>query len=164
MTHTFGILHYHQIPDFIFFSKPKMLSSSNMIRTSILRPARLATPNTALVARLAAATIQTSRRSFSSTQKTPCTGCVSSGCQACACHSSKSRGSTSNIATNFNTRKGAAYATTTSSIPTEQWAQVLEKTGGGKPLLPRSLNKAYQLFQLFSIKRSQFLHQHQTKS
>ncbi|VTO84136.1 unnamed protein product [Fusarium graminearum] len=107
-----------------------MLSSSNMIRTSILRPARLATPNTALVARLAAATIQTSRRSFSSTQKTPCTGCVSSGCQACACHSSKSRGSTSNIATNFNTRKGAAYATTTSSIPTEQWAQVLEKTGG----------------------------------
>ncbi|XEU99575.1 hypothetical protein FSHL1_004862 [Fusarium sambucinum] len=104
-----------------------------MMRTSILRPVRLVTQNTTLLARSTTAIIQTSRQNFSSTRRTPCTSCAASGSQACARHGSKSRGSASNITTSFNAnnlRRGAAYATTASPIPTEQWAQVLEKTGG----------------------------------
>ncbi|CAG7555847.1 unnamed protein product [Fusarium equiseti] len=105
-----------------------------MLRTQVLRSGRSATRSTALVARSATTTIQASRRTFSATQRTLCAGCATSGAQACPRHNPNSRASASNITTNFNTAslsKNAAYATTASPIiPTEQWAQVLENTGG----------------------------------
>ncbi|RBR14370.1 uncharacterized protein FIESC28_07800 [Fusarium coffeatum] len=111
-----------------------MLSLSNMLRTQVLRSGRSATRNTVLVARSATATIQANRRTFSTTQRTLCAGCATSGAQACPRHKPNSRASASNITTNFYTTslsKNAAYATTASpTIPTEQWAQVLENTGG----------------------------------
>ncbi|KAF4963057.1 hypothetical protein FSARC_8909 [Fusarium sarcochroum] len=108
-----------------------------MMRTSILRTGRLTTRNTSLIARSATTQIQTSRRNFSSSQKTLCASCASTAGQACARHNPKARASasTSSITTGFSANsslgKTAAYATTASPIiPNEQWAQVLEQTGG----------------------------------
>ncbi|KAG5748574.1 hypothetical protein H9Q72_009295 [Fusarium xylarioides] len=112
-----------------------MLSSSNVMRTGILRTGRLATRNTALIARSATAQIQTTRRNFSSSQRTLCASCATSGGQSCARHNPNSRASAGNITTSFSANsslgKTAAYATAASPvIPTEQWAQVLEERGG----------------------------------
>lgn len=106
-----------------------------MMRTSILRTGRLTTRDTARIARLTAAQIQTSRRSFSSTQRTVCASCATFGDQSCTRHNPNSRASAGNIITSFNTTnslgKTAKYATEASPIiPKEQWAQVLEQKGG----------------------------------
>jgi propanol-preferring alcohol dehydrogenase len=108
-----------------------------MMLTSILRTGRLTTRNTISITRLAAAQIQTSRRNFSSTQRTVCASCETSGGQSCARHNPNSRASAGNIITSFNTTnslgKTATYATEASPIiPNEQWAQVLEQKGGSK--------------------------------
>lgn len=121
----------------LLYSKSTMLSSSNVMRTGILRTGRLATRNTALLARSATAQIQTTRRNFSSSQRTLCASCATSGGQSCARHNPNSRASAGNITTSFSANsslgKTAAYATAASPvIPNEQWAQVLEERGGGK--------------------------------
>ncbi|KAG7434079.1 Alcohol dehydrogenase 1 [Fusarium oxysporum f. sp. raphani] len=112
-----------------------MLSSSNVMRTGILRTGRIATRNTALLARSATAQIQTTRRNFSSSQRTLCASCATSGGQSCVRHNPNSRASAGNITTSFSANsslgKTAAYATAaTPIIPNEQWAQVLEERGG----------------------------------
>ncbi|KAL7765347.1 hypothetical protein ACKLNR_003263 [Fusarium oxysporum f. sp. zingiberi] len=112
-----------------------MLSSSNVMRTGILRTGRIATRNTALLARSATAQIQTARRNFSSSQRTLCASCATSGGQSCVRHNPNSRASAGNITTSFSANsslgKTAAYATAASPIiPNEQWAQVLEERGG----------------------------------
>jgi hypothetical protein len=121
----------------LLYSKATMLSSSNAMRTGILRSGRLATQRTALLARSATAQIQTTRRNFSSSQRTLCASCATSGGQSCARHNPNSRASAGNITTSFSPNsslgKTAAYATAASPvIPNEQWAQVLEERGGGK--------------------------------
>lgn len=105
------------------------------MRTSILRTGRLTARDTARIARLTAAQIQTSRRNFSSAQRIVCASCTTSGGQSCTRHNPNSRASAGNIIKSFNTTnslgKTAKYATEASPIiPKEQWAQVLEQKGG----------------------------------
>ncbi|KAM5354440.1 hypothetical protein ACJ41O_001089 [Fusarium nematophilum] len=100
-----------------------MISTRSLVRTGVLRTVvRPATRSTAFIARPAAAKI--SSRNFSSSQRSLCASCATG--HACARHNPSSRTSSINAS-----NKSAAFATTAGrNIPTEQWAQVLEKVGG----------------------------------
>ncbi|KAH7155965.1 chaperonin 10-like protein [Dactylonectria macrodidyma] len=110
------------------------LMGSRALRMAMVKPT--ARNTTAFIARSSAA-VRISSRNFSSSQRSLCASCASSSGHACARHNTKSRASastssiTSGVKASSNVGKVSAYATTAGPIiPTEQWAQVLEQTGG----------------------------------
>lgn len=134
-------------------SPPKeaiMISTTSLLRTRVLQTARPATHTAKLIARSAA--VRSTTRNFSTSQRCLCANCASSGTRIFGRHENDSRGSSS-IINNINTGKvagkTAAYATITNpQIPTEQWAQVLEQTGGRKFLSSEQRLMGYQLSEL----------------
>lgn len=146
-----------------------MISTTSLLRTRILQTARPATHTVKLIARSAA--VRGTNRNFSSSQRCLCANCANSGIRTFGRHENDSRGSSSNITNNIKTRniagKTAAYATITNPlIPTEQWAQVLEQTGGRKFSFSDRKLMGYQLseLKLWYTRRSPFQSQLRTRS
>ncbi|CAH0041156.1 unnamed protein product [Clonostachys rhizophaga] len=105
---------------------------SGLMRTGMFRAVRPAARSATFVARPVVAASLASRRNFTSSQRCLCSGCTGSSGHKCSRHTARAAANlTASVNAKKSIGKAAPYATSSGpDIPTEQWAQVLEETGG----------------------------------